>query len=95
MNSAIQLEAMIKRVWRFTWRPGSSDLRDALPDSNRVSLEMHLETMINRECWSAWRQLIWRWLIGKEAQWNLRLYVLVNSNFWECGKLSKTRSAKR
>jgi len=40
-------EAVIERVWRCTWRPRSSELRDALGDRDRASLDMHLEAMID------------------------------------------------
>jgi hypothetical protein len=30
VNSEIHLEAVIEQVWRCTWRPRSSELRDAL-----------------------------------------------------------------
>jgi len=38
VNSEIHSEAVIERVWRCTWRPRSSELRE--------SLEMHLEAEI-------------------------------------------------
>jgi len=37
------LEAVIELVWRCTWRPRLSELRDALWGCDRASLEMHLE----------------------------------------------------
>jgi len=39
-------EAVIERVWRCTWRPRSSELRDALGGRDRASLDMHLEAVI-------------------------------------------------
>jgi len=42
----IYLEAVIKLVWRCTWRPNSSELRDALGGHDGSSLEMHLEAKI-------------------------------------------------
>jgi len=44
VNSEIHSEAVIERVWRCTWRPRSSELRDALGGRDRSSLEM---------CWEA------------------------------------------
>jgi hypothetical protein len=48
-------EAVIVRVWRSTWRPRSSELRDALGGQDRLSLEMHWEAVIKQ----VWR-CIWR-----------------------------------
>jgi hypothetical protein len=45
----MHFEAVIKRVWRFTWRPRLSELRDALGGCDRrdrASLEMHWEAVI-------------------------------------------------
>jgi hypothetical protein len=42
----MHLEVMIERVWRFTWRPRLSELRDALGGRDRSSLEMHWEAVI-------------------------------------------------
>jgi len=36
-NLEIQFEAVIEQVWRCTWRPRSSELKDALGGSNRVN----------------------------------------------------------
>jgi len=43
------LEAVIERVERCTWKPRSSELRDALGGRDRASLEMQLEAMIDRD----------------------------------------------
>ena len=40
------LEAVIKRVWRWTWRLRSSELREALGGRDQARLEMHLEVEI-------------------------------------------------
>jgi len=37
-------EAMLEAVWRCSWRPRSSELRDALCGHDQASLEMQLET---------------------------------------------------
>jgi hypothetical protein len=42
----MHLEAVIKRVWRCTWRPRSSEFGDALGGRDQGSLEMHLEAAI-------------------------------------------------
>jgi len=39
-------EAVLKRVWRYTWMPRSSELRDALGGGDRASVEMHWEAVI-------------------------------------------------
>jgi len=52
---AIYLEAVIDRVWRCTWRPRSSELRDAQGGRDRPSLEMHLKTEIEWTHWCTWR----------------------------------------
>jgi hypothetical protein len=44
----IYLEAVIDLVWRCTWRPRWSELRDALGGRDLASLHMHLEAMIGR-----------------------------------------------
>jgi len=49
------LEAMIELVWRCTWRPRSSELRDALGGRNRSSLEMLWEALIERVWRCTWR----------------------------------------
>lgn len=36
-----------------------------------------------------WRLLIWRQLIGREAQWVL-VYSLVNPPLWECDKVTQS-----
>ena len=47
MNSEMHSEAVMERVWRCTWGPRLSELRDALRGCHRVSLEMHLEAVID------------------------------------------------
>jgi len=44
VNSEMHIEAMIKRVWRYNWRPRLRELRDRLGACDRAGLEMHLET---------------------------------------------------
>ena len=39
MNSEMQLEALIERIWRCTWRPRLSEHGDGLGGHNRASLE--------------------------------------------------------
>jgi len=51
----IELEAVIKLDWECTWRPRSSELRDALGGPDRWSLEMHWEAMIERVWICTWR----------------------------------------
>jgi hypothetical protein len=46
VNSEMHCEAVIERVWRFTWRLRSSELRDALGGRDRSSLEMHWEAEV-------------------------------------------------
>jgi len=42
----VNLETVIGRVWRCTWMPRLSELRDAFGGRDGVSLEMHLEAVI-------------------------------------------------
>jgi hypothetical protein len=42
----MHFEAVIDRVWRWTGRPRSSKLRDALGGRDRANLEMQLEAEI-------------------------------------------------
>jgi len=51
----IYLQAVIERVERCTWRPGSTELRDTLPGRDRGSVEMHLEDKIERTQRCTWR----------------------------------------
>ena len=51
----MHLEAVIERVWRCTWRPRSSELRDALRGRNQSSLEMHWEAVIEQVWTCTWR----------------------------------------
>jgi hypothetical protein len=46
VNSEMHFEAVIELVWRCTWRPKSSELRDALGGRDRSSVEMHWEAKI-------------------------------------------------
>jgi len=48
MSMDMHLEAIIERVWRYTWRGWSSELRDALRDYDWASVEMHLDAVIMR-----------------------------------------------
>jgi len=51
----IYLEAMIELVWRCTWRPRSSELRDALGGRDGLSLEIHWEAVIEQVWRCTWR----------------------------------------
>jgi hypothetical protein len=42
----IYLRAVIELVWRCTWRPRSSELRDALGHRDQSGLEMHWEAEV-------------------------------------------------
>jgi len=42
------LEAVIERVERYTWRPLSSEFGDTLGGRYRASLEIHLRAVIER-----------------------------------------------
>ena len=42
------LEALMERVWRYSWRPRSREFGDKLGGRDRVSLEMHLEAVIEQ-----------------------------------------------
>jgi hypothetical protein len=56
VNRELQLQAVIDRVWRCTWRPRSSELRAVLVGRDRSSLEMHLEEGI--ECTEMHREAV-------------------------------------
>jgi len=45
-HDCANLQAVIRRVWKYTWRPWSGDFEDALGGRDRASLEMHLEAKI-------------------------------------------------
>jgi len=60
-------EAVIKRVWRCTWRPTSSELGNGLGANNHVRLEMYLENMRNQARVSSWWKWSWKWQIGREV----------------------------
>jgi len=55
VNSEVHSEALIERDCRCTWRPRSSELRDALEGCDTVSLEMHFEAVIERVWRCNWR----------------------------------------
>jgi hypothetical protein len=46
LNSEMQLEAVIKRVWRCIWRPRSSNSEIHLEAEIELNSEMHLEVGI-------------------------------------------------
>jgi hypothetical protein len=47
LNSEMNLEAGIDRVWGCTWRLGWSEFGDAVGGRDRASLEMYLEATID------------------------------------------------
>jgi len=49
-------EAVLRRVWRYTWRPQSNECGDTLGGRDRASLEMHLEVVTKRVCTSTGMQ---------------------------------------
>jgi len=48
LNSDMHLEAVIKRVWRFIWRPGSSNSEMHLEAEIKLNSEIHVEAVIVR-----------------------------------------------
>jgi hypothetical protein len=46
----MHFEAMIKRVWRYNWKPGLSEIRDEFAGRDLARLEMHWEAVIERVC---------------------------------------------
>ena len=60
----IYLEAVIELLWRCTWRPRSTELRDAIGGRDRSSLEMHWEAVIERVWRCTWRL---RWSEPRDA----------------------------
>jgi hypothetical protein len=89
VNSEMNFEVVIERVWRCNWRPRLSALSDTLQGCDRASLVMHLQAMIERDWRSTWRRSM-----SREARRQLRLYSLVNLELGECRELSTT-SAER
>jgi len=51
----MHLEAMIVRTWRYTWRLRSSEFGDTLGEPERVSLQMQLDALIERD-WTSTRR---------------------------------------
>jgi len=49
VNSEMHLEAVIDRVWRYTWRPRSSQFGDELGGRDQASLDEYLEA-VNGRC---------------------------------------------
>jgi hypothetical protein len=73
VSSEMHLESVIERVWKCTWRPRSSELRDALSGWDGPSLEMNMNAIIERD----WKSTS-RWSIWREARQQRRLHSLVN-----------------
>jgi hypothetical protein len=44
----MHLQAVMKRIWSYTWRPPSSEFGAALGGNDHVCLEMHLEAVSER-----------------------------------------------
>jgi len=56
-HDGANFQAVIERVWRYTWRPRSSEFGDALGGRDRSSLEMHWEAEMEwtqRCLWRPW-----------------------------------------
>jgi len=45
-HDLVNCQAIIERVWRYTWRPHWSEFGDALGGCDRLSLEMHREAQL-------------------------------------------------
>jgi len=77
----MHLEAEIERVWRCTWRPTSSELRDALGGRNRMSLEAidraNLEAVIKRVWRCTWRP--WAFELGGHDRASLDIHLEAES----------------
>jgi len=52
----MQLEAIIERLWRCTWRPRLSEFGDALGGRDQASLKMYLQAVIEGIWTSTGRQ---------------------------------------
>jgi len=74
---------VIQRLWRCTWWPQSSKLEDTLGGCDRVSVEMHFEAMIEQFGGVLEGGQSGGGEFGREAQWERRLYSLVNSKSCE------------
>ena len=55
MSLEMQFKAVIEQVWRCTWSPRLSELRDAPGGCDRASLEMHIEAVIQLVLRCTWR----------------------------------------
>jgi hypothetical protein len=75
----MHLEAEIEYLRDALGGLDETELRDANAGHDRVSLEMHLKAMIDRDWSSTWMWSIWRWQIMREVRRQLRLYVFVYS----------------
>jgi len=69
----MHLEAIIERIWRYTGRPCSSELRDALQDRDRASLEINLEAVIERVWRCTWRP--WSCELGGRDRASLEMHL--------------------
>ena len=67
----MNLHAVIERVWKYTWRPQSSDWGDPLGGRDLAGLEIHLQAGMERD----WTVLGGgRWMVRRE----LRLHLSVS-----------------
>ena len=48
MSGGIHLQPELEQIWRYTWMPKSSEIRDAFRDRDRACSEMDFEAMIMR-----------------------------------------------
>jgi len=56
----LHLEAIIKRVWRYTWRPESSQFGEALKGCKGASLDKYWMAVNGQHagCWDYFHQLV-------------------------------------
>jgi len=55
LSLVMHWEAVIEQVWRYTWRPRWSELRDAPGGRHGVNSELNLEAVIDRLWGCTWR----------------------------------------
>jgi len=72
----MHLEAVIERVWRYNWRPCSSEFGDRPGGRDRASWEMHLQAVIEQ---------VWTYTLGgcNRASLEIQLEAVIERD-WTC-----------
>ena len=72
----MNLESVIVRVWRYTWRLRSSEIGDALGGCDRASLEIHISTMYFRH---------WKPQGVSERMWSVNIDASISAEYQTLG----------